>query len=323
MVDYKPFVVSSLFSPAKTKPKDEDQVCEDSNVSLDLSLSLDYMSSAATTTDNGKKGIDCKEEFEVWKSNINDQNERKEHTMKKNSGGFSSEPSDMSLELSLSVSGDNSWVSKGKSPIIDEGNQSRFEVGECSNRYHKEEHNYLNDSQKLETGVLSLELSLGLDDTCTSKKRKIMENTSSTRKVSSNRNKRSKVEREEDQMTELRLGRDLWCIKKQLFGSDLGNNSRLLLASDDVEIHVFEFWNDVQLSKIKKGLPVSVWDYDTNTEHKMVFKQWNNGANVLIKNWVKDFVKRRELKLGDEIGLFWDKDNSRFNFSVRNRAARG
>ncbi|XWS08155.1 hypothetical protein CRYUN_Cryun41cG0056100 [Craigia yunnanensis] len=79
--------------------------------------------------------------------------------------------------------------------------------------------------------------------------------------------------------------------------------SRLMLPSECVESHVFPFWNDDRLAKNKEGLEVSVWDCDTKTEHELVFKQWNKGANVLIKNWAKDFVKRREHKLGDEIGL--------------------
>ncbi|XP_022774156.1 B3 domain-containing protein At2g33720-like [Durio zibethinus] len=98
--------------------------------------------------------------------------------------------------------------------------------------------------------------------------------------------------------------------------------SRLLLASKVAESHNFPFWNADQLTKTKEGLPVFVWDCDTKTEHEMVFRQWNKGANVLIKNWVMDFVKRRELKLGDEIGLYGDSCSSRFKCSVLNRAAR-
>ncbi|XP_022774157.1 B3 domain-containing protein At2g33720-like [Durio zibethinus] len=123
-------------------------------------------------------------------------------------------------------------------------------------------------------------------------------------------------------VTELRPGHDPWCIKKQLFESDLGNMSRLLLASKVVESHIFPFWNADQLTKAKEGLPVSVWDCDTKAEHEMIFRQWNKGTNVLIKNWIMDFVTRRELKLGDEIGFYWDDCSSRFKFSVLNQAAR-
>ena len=179
----------------------------------------------------------------------------------------------------------------------------------------------VNNSLKPKNGGLSLELNLGLDNSCTSKKRKTMKIISSNiiRRLSSRRNKKLKVNKVVS--TELRLGHDPWSIKKQLSESDIGNMSRLMLASECVESHVFPFWNDDQLAKIKEGLEVFVWDCDTKTEHELVFKQWNKGANVLIKNWVKDFVKRRELKLGDEIGLYWDTRNSTFKFTVLHRAA--
>ncbi|KAK6258126.1 hypothetical protein SCA6_012600 [Theobroma cacao] len=190
----------------------------------------------------------------------------------------------------------------------------------------RESEHDVNTCQEPEIGVLSLELSLGFNDsTCTSKKRKRMENPSSARGVWSCRNKRIKVDIEEARMlelTELRLGLDPYCIKKTLTGSDLGNMSRLMLAAECIEYHVFPFWNADQRAKLKEGLSVSVWDGDTQTEHELVFKRWNKRANVLIKNWVKDFVRRRELKLGDEIGLYWDSCNSRFQFAVLNRVAR-
>ncbi|XP_022752323.1 putative B3 domain-containing protein At1g78640 [Durio zibethinus] len=305
-MSYKPFIARGLFSPAKTMPMENYLVCEKGNVSLELSLSLDYTS---TATDKGKEEIHHKDISEVGKSNYtNDHCQREENKMntcmEKNSGSFSLELSDVALESSLS--GNSIGVSKGKSPATDKQNQ---------------EHNVSNSPK---VGGLSLQHNLGYDDTRTSKKRERVENPSSKRKVSSCRNKRNKVEREEKNKAvgaELRVGHGPWCIKKQLFGSDLGNMSRLLLASEDVESHVFPFWNADQLTRIKEGLPVSVWDCDTRTEHELVFKQWNKGANVLIKNWVKDFVKRRKLKVGDEIGLHWDICNSRFKFAVLNRAA--
>ncbi|XWS29141.1 hypothetical protein CRYUN_Cryun24cG0002800 [Craigia yunnanensis] len=313
-MDNKPFTDCGLFSPAIARPKEKTPICEESNISLELSLSLNYTSTAATPTNKGKEEIYYEGNFEVGESNyINDQCQRKEYKME-----------NFGEKISEGVSGDYIWVSKGKSPATDEGNQKSFEVSEGSNQYQREEHN-LNNRLEPKVKVLSLQLNLGFDDTCTSKKRERIENPSSTRKVSSDRNKRIKGEIEERceaVVTELRLGHDPWCIKKQLFGSDLGNMSRLLLASELVESHIFPFWNADQLTKIKEGLPVSVWDCDTKTEHELVFKQWNKGANVLIKNWVKDFVKRRELKFGDEIGLFWDIYSSRFKFSVLNRVAR-
>ncbi|XWS42207.1 hypothetical protein CRYUN_Cryun17cG0148300 [Craigia yunnanensis] len=83
--------------------------------------------------------------------------------------------------------------------------------------------------------------------------------------------------------TELRLGPDLWCIKKQLFESDLGKMSKLMLASELVESHIFSFWNADQLTRIKKWLSVSLSDCDTKTEHEQVFKQWNKGPMCLSR----------------------------------------
>ncbi|XP_022735656.1 B3 domain-containing protein At2g33720-like [Durio zibethinus] len=316
-MDYKPFTASGLFSPAKDRPKEENPGCEESNISLELSLSLGYSSTAAT--DKGKQEIYYEGNCEVGESHYsNDEYQRKEYKM----NNFVEKKSE-GVSLELSLSGDYIWESKEKSPATDKGNQKSFEASECSNQYQREEHN-LNHLLKLNVGGPCLQLNMGFDDACSSKKRERMENPSSTRIVSSCRNKRTKIEREESckaVVTELRLGHDPWCIKKQLYESDLGNMSRLLLALELVESHIFPFWNADQLKKIKQGLPVSVWDCDTKTEHEMVFKQGNKGANVLIKNWVKDFVKRRELKLGDEIGLYWDSCSSRLKFSVLNRAA--
>ncbi|XWS08149.1 hypothetical protein CRYUN_Cryun41cG0055500 [Craigia yunnanensis] len=285
-MDSEPFVAWSLFSPAKTKSKVKDQLVEEiRNASSELSLSFDYM---FTATDKPKE----------------ETNRNK---------GLSLELIDFSLELSLS---------EKTSPATDKGKQERFGVGECPNQFQRQEHIYnINNCLKPKNGGLSLELNLGLDNSCTSKKRERMENISSndTRRISSSRNKKLRVKKVVS--TELRLGHDPWSIKKQLSESDISNMSRLMLASECVESHVFPFWNDDKLAKIKEGLEVSVWDCDTKTEHELVFKQWNKGANVLIKNWVKDFVKRRELKVGDEIGLYWDKCNSTFKFSVLHQVA--
>ncbi|KAK8577606.1 hypothetical protein V6N13_027875 [Hibiscus sabdariffa] len=115
-------------------------------------------------------------------------------------------------------------------------------------------------------------------------------------------------------------GHDPWCIRKRLTKSDLSDMSRLLLAWELVESHILPHWDEDRKAQIRKGLQVRVHDCDTNSEHAMVFKRWDNGAHVLINKWIPQFVKRRNLKLNDEIGLHWDIQNSRFNFCVLNRA---
>ncbi|KAB2060883.1 hypothetical protein ES319_A10G049800v1 [Gossypium barbadense] len=274
-----------------------------SKISLELSISVDNMS---TKTDERKQAI-CYEES-------NDQYTRK----------LDATDADISLELSLSMN---------KPP--------RVEVGERNNHYKLN----INEALTLATtsdnftsnADSSLEWSLSMNkppgvevgernnhhklkinealtlattsDKFTSKKRQTMGKLT-------NGNKRNKVEIP----TEVRHHDDPWCIKKKLYTSDLGNMSRLILPSELVESRILSHWNTDQLAQIEEGLPVLIWDCDTRTEHEMKFKRWKNGANVLIKNWITQFVKRRELKQGDEIGIFWDIANSRFKFSVLNRA---
>ena len=50
----------------------------------------------------------------------------------------------------------------------------------------------------------------------------------------------------------------------------------------------------------KYGVQVVFWDFDTKSEHQLIFKQRTNG-NVFIEDWIKEFVIRRELKEGVEI----------------------
>ncbi|TYI04933.1 hypothetical protein ES332_A10G053500v1 [Gossypium tomentosum] len=262
-----------------------------SKLSLELSISVDNMS---TKTDERKQAI-CYEES-------NDQYTRK----------LDATDADISLELSLSMN---------KPP--------RVEVGERNNHYKLN----INEALTLATtsdnftsnADSSLEWSLSMNkppgvevgernnhhklkinealtlattsDKFTSKKRQTMGKLT-------NGNKRNKVEIP----TEVRHHDDPWCIKKKLYTSDLGNMSRLILPSELVESRILWHWNTDQLAQIEEGLPVLIWDCDTRTEHEMKFKRWKNGAN------------RRELKQGDEIGICWDIANSRFKFSVLNRA---
>ena len=54
----------------------------------------------------------------------------------------------------------------------------------------------------------------------------------------------------------------------------------------------------------EKGTTIKVWDVDTLSMHHLVLKRWASFRNyVLIGTWNQEFVKRRELKKGDEIGL--------------------
>ncbi|KDP45080.1 hypothetical protein JCGZ_01580 [Jatropha curcas] len=112
---------------------------------------------------------------------------------------------------------------------------------------------------------------------------------------------------------------DLWKIKKRLKESDLGNLSRLLVPSNLVKKDVLPLLSSdlVNGIKSKRGAPVVFWDVDTETTHNLVFKKWDSsGSYVFIGGWTTEFVQRRSLKEGDEIRIYWDVPNSRFNFSV-------
>ncbi|XP_027336989.1 putative B3 domain-containing protein At1g78640 [Abrus precatorius] len=108
---------------------------------------------------------------------------------------------------------------------------------------------------------------------------------------------------------------DPWKIKKVLKESDLGNMSRLMLGKDLAEKFVLPVLGDA--AEIEKGVSVKIWDVDTYTMHSLVFKKWvSSRCYIFMGKWVQDFVKRRGLKKGDELGFYWDPYNSHFNFSV-------
>ncbi|KAL0003045.1 hypothetical protein SO802_016826 [Lithocarpus litseifolius] len=111
-------------------------------------------------------------------------------------------------------------------------------------------------------------------------------------------------------------------MKKKITVSDIDSLSRLLIAKDLVKEHILPQWETSFIEGIKDGVVVAIWDFDTMTEHQLRFKQWSSNESCVFNGmWNRDFVSRRQLKVGDEIGLFWDQSNSRFNFSVLNRAS--
>ncbi|XP_061351878.1 B3 domain-containing protein At2g33720-like [Gastrolobium bilobum] len=139
------------------------------------------------------------------------------------------------------------------------------------------------------------------------KKRKISEETHVAAK------KKVCVERSWGYSLDLMLYDDPWKIKKVLNGSDLGNMRRLLLPKDFAENLVVPVLD----GDVERGVQVEIWDVNTTSIHSLIFKKWvSSRSYVFIGNWVKDFVSRRGLKKGDEIGLHWDPYKNRFNFSV-------
>ncbi|CAK7338249.1 unnamed protein product [Dovyalis caffra] len=136
-------------------------------------------------------------------------------------------------------------------------------------------------------------------------------------------------ERDRGVSTQLSLyHHDPFKIKKKMKPSDLGSLCRLLVSSDLVERHILPFLNEDQIKQVEitnqefDGLKVWVWDMNTGSMHQLVFKRWSTSKSYIFNDgWTKYFVKRRNLVEGDEIGLYWDNNHSRFHFSVLSRAA--
>jgi hypothetical protein len=121
---------------------------------------------------------------------------------------------------------------------------------------------------------------------------------------------------------------DQWEMKKVLEKSDVCLHlSRLLLKKDVAQQFIIPVLmlggggGAEQAAQSKDGIQVQVRDVDTDSLHTLVFKIWSSAkSHIFSKRWVKDFVLRRDLKKGDQIGFRWDQDNRRFDFTVLRRA---
>ncbi|KAK3432491.1 hypothetical protein EUGRSUZ_E04371 [Eucalyptus grandis] len=119
--------------------------------------------------------------------------------------------------------------------------------------------------------------------------------------------------------TELTLLFDPYKVKKRLTQSDLGHMSRLLIGRDSVKSHFLRWVNEETARQVEssKGADVIVRDMDTCSEHRLVFVFWaSSGSYVLKGGWIKEFVKRRGLAVGDEVGIYWEPIASKFHFSL-------
>ncbi|XXG86178.1 hypothetical protein AAC387_Pa11g1121 [Persea americana] len=115
----------------------------------------------------------------------------------------------------------------------------------------------------------------------------------------------------------------VWHIVKTLTTSDIGHLCRLLLNQDHIAT-LFSHWNQVEVQSISEHQKVQVLIKDADsgfTEHRVVICRWpSNGMYVMQSGWRPEFVVRRGLKAGDEIGLSWNSEESCFLFSVLRRA---
>ncbi|CAI9783144.1 unnamed protein product [Fraxinus pennsylvanica] len=114
---------------------------------------------------------------------------------------------------------------------------------------------------------------------------------------------------------------DHWRIKKVLKKSDVDGSSRLLIGRNRVLTHIVSFFtNDPsEFCQNNEGLRVRVFDVNTRTEHMLTLKKWKTKSFVLLDKWKKHFMNRRKLKENDEVGLRWDVNSSRLEFTVLRR----
>jgi hypothetical protein len=113
--------------------------------------------------------------------------------------------------------------------------------------------------------------------------------------------------------------------EKVLTKSDIDQSSRLLLSREKVEKRLIPILNQYhpgaeQHCKSLEGLRIQIWDADTDHEsgesYTLVLKQWATKSFVFTGSW-KKYVKSRNLKEDDEIGLFLDHNQHRLYFSVK------
>ncbi|KAF1002963.1 hypothetical protein AG4045_028020 [Apium graveolens] len=127
--------------------------------------------------------------------------------------------------------------------------------------------------------------------------------------------------------TKLKLYDDPWKIKKVLEQSDVNSLCRLMISKRLVKQHIVKEWEragrfeDVRRLDDRDGVLVKVWDCDRMKEFVLTMKKHGStDCYVFCTNWRRQFVSERELKKGDEIGLFWCRFSGRFFFSVLDRA---
>ncbi|XP_043710555.1 uncharacterized protein LOC122659518 [Telopea speciosissima] len=91
-------------------------------------------------------------------------------------------------------------------------------------------------------------------------------------------------------------------VKKKLMKSDLNNLSRLILPGAEVRKHVLPLLHPWEFYEVEggdggRGLMVHVKDLDTNTQHWLSFKMWENSNSYKLGLWlIPDFVRRRNLQ---------------------------
>ncbi|PQQ20996.1 putative vacuolar membrane protein YML018C-like [Prunus yedoensis var. nudiflora] len=101
-----------------------------------------------------------------------------------------------------------------------------------------------------------------------------------------------------------------WKIKKELTALDVVNHF-VCLDMKDVEERILRHWNKDKIIRVRTdSTKIMVKDVDTNTTHALHFRiyDYKPEANALLEGeWGWDFVTRRGLGAGDQIGIYYGK----------------
>lgn len=114
-----------------------------------------------------------------------------------------------------------------------------------------------------------------------------------------------------------------WQMRKMITHSDVAARTHFIkLDNDDVKQYILAHWND---NKIKRAtiddIKMMVEDLDTKTEHEVNFRYYKPHDSYYLEGlWRKNFIDRRFLLAGDEIGLNYDPVSAKLLFRVLNRA---
>ncbi|XP_010517815.1 PREDICTED: B3 domain-containing protein At2g33720-like [Camelina sativa] len=123
--------------------------------------------------------------------------------------------------------------------------------------------------------------------------------------------------------TKLTLYTDPWTIKKTLNKSSIGYLNHLFLNGSIVLSDILRYLpiSDKRVVEEGPGLAVDVYDEDTDTMHTLVLKKRPRCQSYILGSaWRREFVVRKDLKIGDVIGMYWDPYESKLHFCVLSRS---
>lgn len=113
-----------------------------------------------------------------------------------------------------------------------------------------------------------------------------------------------------------------WEIKKTITENDLDPQVGLELGATEAREHLLKHWVDwTDQYQLNNGQTVlfQMDDLDTDTEHLLTFRKWPNGEReryFIHGNWIRDFVRRRKLRVGMTVGMYWEIRRKALRFSV-------